>query len=92
MVFGVVVSVQWVVGVVVLGLLSSVGVDGVVVVCIVYFGVGLWCVVVGVGVGGGVGGVVAIGVDWDRDVFELVCVAMIGAWFVVGGSFSGIGV
>jgi hypothetical protein len=39
--------------------------------------------VVGVGVGGGVGGVVAIGVDWDRDVFELVCVAMIGAWFVV---------
>ena len=47
---------------------------------------------VGVGVGGGVGGVVAIGVDWDRDVFELVCVAMIGAWFVVGGSFSGIGV
>jgi hypothetical protein len=48
--------------------------------------------VVGVGVGGGVGGVVAIGVDWDRDVFELVCVAMIGSWFVVGGSFSGIGV
>jgi hypothetical protein len=39
-VVGVVVSVQWVVGVVVLGLLSSVGVDGVLVVCIVYFGVG----------------------------------------------------
>ena len=40
MVFGVVVSVQWVVGVVVLGLLCPGGVDGVVVVCIVYFGVG----------------------------------------------------
>jgi hypothetical protein len=104
-VFKVVWSVQWVVGVVVLGLLSSVGVAGVVVVCIVDFGVGWWCIVVGVDfgngwwcivvgedVGGGVGCVVAIWYGRECGDVELVGGSIIDVWVVGGVGFSGIGV
>jgi hypothetical protein len=91
MVIGVVVSVQRLVGVVVRVLLSSVEVDGVVlVVYIVNFGGRVLCIVVGVGVGGGVEGVVAIVVGWDVDGVELVDGAMISEWVVVGVGFLGI--
>jgi hypothetical protein len=85
-------SVQWVVGAVVLGLLSSVGVDGVVVVCIVDIGVGWWCIVVGVDVGGGVGCVVAIWYGRECGDVELVGGSIIDVWVVGGVGFSGIGV
>jgi hypothetical protein len=91
-VFEVVWSVQWVVGVVVLGLLSSGGVAGVVVVCIVDFGVGWWCIVVGVDVGGGVGCVVAIWYGRECGDVELVGGSMIDVWVVGGVGISGIGV
>jgi hypothetical protein len=91
MAIGVVVLVQRLVGVVVLVLLSSMEVDGVVlVVYIVNFGGMVWCIVVGVGVGGGVEGVVAIGVGLDVDGVELVDGAMISGWVVVGVGFLGI--
>ena len=91
MALGVVVLVQRLVGVVVLVLLASMEVDGVVlVVHIVYFGGRVWCSVVGVGVGGGVEGVVAIGVGLDVDDVELVDGAMISGWVVVGVGFVGI--
>jgi hypothetical protein len=92
MAIGVVVLVQRLVGVVVLVLLSSmVVVDGVVlVVYIVNSGGVVWCSVVGVGVGGGVEGVVAIVVGWDVDGVELVDGAMIGGWVVVDVGCVGI--
>jgi hypothetical protein len=91
-VIGVVVSVPWVVGAVVLVFLSSGGMEGVVVVCNVEFSGGLWCIVVVVDVGGGVVCVVAIGVGWGSDCVELVDGAMIDGWVVGGVGFSGNGV
>jgi hypothetical protein len=85
-----VVSVQFVVGVMVSVRLTSGGVDGGVVVCGVYFGVWWWCVVVGGGVGGGVGCVVAIGVGWNSGCVELVGGAMFDGWVVGGAGFVGI--
>lgn len=91
MAIGVVVLVQRLVGVVVLVLLSSIEVDGVVLVVYnVNFGGMVWCSVVVVGVGGGVEGVVAIGVGLDVDGVELVDGAMISGWVVVGVGFLGI--
>jgi hypothetical protein len=84
---GVVVSVQFGVGVVTSVLLSSGGVVGVVVVVSVNFGVGWCCSVIAVGVGGGVGCVVAIGVGCSAGCVELVGDAMIGKWVVVGVGF-----
>ena len=91
MAIGVVVLVQRLVGVVVLVLLASMEVDGVVlVVYIVNSGGVVWCSVVGVGVGGGVEGVVAIVGGLDVDGVELVDGAMIGGWVVVDVGCVGI--